>query len=172
MGDLTIDRVKQHLLSALECLGVKAQETSTSIGDEWVAEFLDDCKSRGMRAIDVSSRQLPYDVLVNGTFRVQCKKRKRRRGDRVVFRKHSGRYRPQDVHVFAVKYGDKKYLIPALRLTSRDGFIKDTVTLGHKAYRWLNNWNVFSDTSPGNQIEISQQDLQLNLFPSESSNGR
>lgn len=167
MGDFTVDRVKQHLLSALECLGVKAQETSTAIGDKWVAEFLDDCESRGMKAIDVSSKQRPYDVLVNGRFRVQCKKRKPLRGDRVVLRKHSGRYRRQDVDVFAVKYGDKKYLIPALRITSRDGFIKDNVALGHRAYRWLNNWNVFSDSSPDNQIEIPQQDSQPTLFETE-----
>ena len=104
-------------------LGVRLIVDPSESGGRWVAycvakfaELVGPCG-----VVDASTRQLPYDLLVNGK-KVQCKSRKPKPSGQCALRKHTGQpYRRVDVDFFAIQYGDAHYVIPYDALCRDDG---------------------------------------------------
>jgi len=122
------------------------------VGDIWREHFIHLAREQGMKAEDIEKKkQEPYDVMVNGKVRVQCKAcntnvadiRSRyptERNDRTY------KYLVSEVDVIAIVWRENHYYIPTTELADSDNpkFVKRKIDPS-KFSRYRDNWSVFSD---------------------------
>jgi hypothetical protein len=137
-----VEAAERLLMKLAELLGTKLVLHPNVAGDRWAAE----CVSQFVKAcgegsvIDVSSRQLPYDLLVCGK-KVQCKKRSVKKTGQCSISKSPHRYTADQVDFFAICYGDEHYVIPFTALSRGDGSLcNEFFVCDYWKYR--NAWNM------------------------------
>lgn len=117
-----IDELERLLIRIAELSGSKLIVDPTLVGDRWVIE----CVSRFEHAcgegsvLDLSRRQLPYDLIVCGK-KVQCKSRRLRRSGQVSLHQDARRYKRSNFDFVALKCGEKRFVIPVGAITRADG---------------------------------------------------
>ena len=158
------------LMQLGEVLGIRLRLHSDVAGDRWVSECAQAFgREHGHHNVqDISKKQLPYDLVVNG-FRVQCKTRTPKRGRSMSIEKWWGqsRYGNNAFDVLALKYGTDIYIIPIKALVKPDGTFKNDIKPDN-FWRFKNRWNLMHVTQTIESI------FDLPLFSSfeEATDGR
>ena len=137
-------RAESLLIQLGEVLGIRLRLHSDVAGDRWVSECAQAFGSEHGRhnVQDISKKQLPYDLVVNG-LRVQCKARTPKRGRSMSIEKWWGqsRYGSNAFDVLALKYGADSYIIPIKALVKRDGTFKNDIKPDN-FWRFKDCWNL------------------------------
>lgn len=150
-----IDRFVRIIISAgnpsiiIELLNGLTLETliEGGKGNRWENYMESLLRERGHQVVNVAKQQLPYDLIVDGKLRVQCK-----------FGNHRGvlqptrnptmakgfrRYHSSDFDVAAIAYQsmDTMLFIPVKALTRSDGYL--ITYLRDCDFDWKDRWDVF-----------------------------
>jgi hypothetical protein len=121
---IDVNKAERLLIELSQLLGTKLVVDPTVTGNRWTSKCIDHFVSAcGVSSVvDVSSRQLPYDLLVCEK-KVQCKKRNTKRTGQCCITKSRQIYTIENVDFFAICYGQDAYVIPSVSLMKPDGTI-------------------------------------------------
>jgi hypothetical protein len=139
---IDVDNAERLLMELAGLLGTKLVVDPTVIGDRWtlqcIGQFRSACGQDSV--VDVSAKQLPYDLLVCEK-KVQCKKRNTRRTGQCCISKSRQIYTTENVDLFAICYGQEAYVIPSVALTRKDGSLCNEF-LVRDYWKYRNAWNL------------------------------
>ena len=149
-------RAEGLLLQLGDALGIKLRLHSDVAGDRWVADCIEEFKkANGPESVrDVSAKQLPYDLVVNG-LRVQCKARTPKRGRSMSIQKWWGKPR-HGAYAFdflALKYANCRYVIPCEALTRRDGTLTNDIK-PDSFWRYKEKWSLRASNGCFSSVDL------------------